>query len=79
MNIEELKQLLEEVWSWETCSPGLKNMWNSNNPSVHIGVTLACKCSQSPLALRAPHLLFRGITHGQYIKKGVFVENSLLI
>ena len=34
MEIKELKQLLYYSWEKETCSPGLKNEWNKENPSL---------------------------------------------
>ena len=34
MRIEQLKQLLIQTWSIETCAPGLKNEWNKQNPSL---------------------------------------------
>ncbi len=34
MDINQLKKLLENSWSLETCSPGLKSKWNENNPSL---------------------------------------------
>lgn len=34
MNIVLLKQLLYLSWDYETCSPGLKNKWNIENPSL---------------------------------------------
>lgn len=34
MKIEDLKKLLADSWNNETCSPGLKEQWSSNNPSL---------------------------------------------
>ena len=34
MSIEQLNKLLNYCWSYETCSPGLKDVWNSENPSI---------------------------------------------
>lgn len=34
MEIEELKQLLVESWDKDTCSPGLREEWNEENPSI---------------------------------------------
>lgn len=34
MEIRELRQLLSCSWEKETCSPGLKNRWNEENPSL---------------------------------------------
>ena len=34
MEIEELKQLLSLSWKKETCTPGLRNEWNEENPSL---------------------------------------------
>ena len=34
MGIEQLKQLLIQTWTLETCAPGLKNEWNKQNPSL---------------------------------------------
>lgn len=34
MGIEQLKQLLIQIWNLETCAPGLKNEWNKQNPSL---------------------------------------------
>lgn len=34
MDINKLKSLLETSWSKETCSPGLRNNWSSDNPSL---------------------------------------------
>ena len=34
MDILELKELLTESWSEETCSPGLKTNWSKENPSL---------------------------------------------
>lgn len=34
MEIHRLKQLLSEVWSYNTCSPSLRVFWNENNPSL---------------------------------------------
>ena len=34
MEIEQLKQLLTWCWEKETCSPGLRNEWNEENPSL---------------------------------------------
>ncbi len=34
MEIRELKQLLIESWNLETCSPGLRDKWNKENPSL---------------------------------------------
>ena len=34
MNIEQLKQFLFCKWNGETCSPGLKDSWNEENPSL---------------------------------------------
>ena len=33
-NIEELKGLLLKSWSKETCSPGLRDGWSEDNPSL---------------------------------------------
>ena len=37
MEIGELKQLLSYSWQKETCSPGLRNEWNEDNPSLGQG------------------------------------------
>ena len=34
MEIRELKQLLIQSWSLETCSPGLRKKWSKDNPSL---------------------------------------------
>lgn len=34
MNIEYLKKYLGDCWSYETCSPSLKNIWSKDNPSL---------------------------------------------
>ena len=34
MNIEQLKQFLFCSWNKETCSPGLRDLWNESNPSL---------------------------------------------
>ena len=34
MDLFKLKELLNNCWSIETCSPGLKNNWNEENPSL---------------------------------------------
>ena len=34
MSIDYLKKLLDDCWSYETCSPGFKNIWVSHNPSL---------------------------------------------
>jgi len=34
MEIEELKQWLLQSWDLKTCSPGLKDSWNKENPSL---------------------------------------------
>lgn len=34
MEIGELKKLLSFSWKVETCSPGLRNYWNEENPSL---------------------------------------------
>jgi len=34
MKINELKQLLNLSWNYETCSPGLKSEWTKDNPSL---------------------------------------------
>ena len=34
MNKRELKELLSECWCKETCSPGLKDNWTEENPSL---------------------------------------------
>ena len=34
MEIEELKQWLLQSWDFKTCSPGLKDSWNKENPSL---------------------------------------------
>ena len=34
MNIHELKELLVKSWTKETCSPGLREHWNEDNPSL---------------------------------------------
>lgn len=34
MNLEYLKNILKDCWSYETCSPSLKENWNDNNPSL---------------------------------------------
>ena len=34
MDIFELKELLSECWNIETCSPGLKDKWSEDNPSI---------------------------------------------
>ena len=34
MKIRELKQLLMQSWNLETCSPGLRDKWDEENPSL---------------------------------------------
>ena len=34
MDIFELKEFLSYSWSKDTCSPGLRNEWNEDNPSL---------------------------------------------
>ena len=34
MDINELKQILIKSWSRETCSPGLREKWSEENPSL---------------------------------------------
>ena len=34
MKLEELESKLKKSWSKDTCSPGLKNDWCSDNPSM---------------------------------------------
>lgn len=34
MELLELKELLSECWNIETCSPGLKDKWSEDNPSI---------------------------------------------
>jgi hypothetical protein len=34
MEIGQLKQLLIQSWNLETCSPGLRDKWNEENPSI---------------------------------------------
>ena len=34
MELLELKELLSECWNMETCSPGLKDKWSEDNPSI---------------------------------------------
>lgn len=34
MKLEELERLLNKSWSRETCSPGLRDNWNEDNPSL---------------------------------------------
>ena len=34
MDIKEVKKILLKSWSKETCSPGLRNSWSPNNPSL---------------------------------------------
>ena len=34
MEIRELKQLLMQSWNFETCSPGLRDKWSEENPSL---------------------------------------------
>lgn len=34
MDIKELKQLLMKSWDLETCSPGLRDKWSEENPSL---------------------------------------------
>ena len=34
MEINELKNILLKSWSRETCSPGLRNEWSEENPSL---------------------------------------------
>ena len=34
MDIFEFKKLLSECWNIETCSPGLKDKWSEDNPSI---------------------------------------------
>ena len=34
MDIFEFKELLSECWNKDTCSPGLKDKWSEDNPSL---------------------------------------------
>ena len=34
MEIGQLKQILIQSWNLETCSPGLRDKWNEENPSI---------------------------------------------
>ncbi len=34
MEVSELKNLLMQSWSVETCAPGLRSEWNEENPSL---------------------------------------------
>ena len=34
MNIEDFKKLIEKSWTKETCSPGLRENWTEENPSL---------------------------------------------
>ena len=34
MELDELMELLPYAWEKETCSPGLRNEWNEENPSL---------------------------------------------
>ena len=34
MEIRELKHLLIQTWNLETCSPGLRDKWSEENPSL---------------------------------------------
>ena len=34
MGINDLSKLLHDCWSYETCSPALKEVWNDKNPSI---------------------------------------------
>ncbi len=34
MKLDELERLLNESWSRETCSPGLRDRWSEENPSL---------------------------------------------
>ena len=34
MTIRKLKQLLKQSWNLETCSPGLRDKWTEENPSL---------------------------------------------
>lgn len=34
MEIRQLKQILIQSWNLETCSPGLRDKWNEENPSI---------------------------------------------
>lgn len=34
MELNQLEELLSRSWNKDTCSPGLKDKWNDNNPSL---------------------------------------------
>ena len=51
--IRELKQLLTESWDLETCSPGLRDRWSEENPSL----------GQCAITATLVHDMFGGTIH----------------